>query len=282
MTAFWRMICAEVVALTAILVLVVSFRTWRRLTGSRAPTENRLLRPPGESLNRKLAELNEKLNLTAGLLIGGPVLLALTTQTLPTTTFLPLLLAVTGLCSVPMWIVATIRRNYALGYLGERAVGEELNQLLRDGCHVFHDYPGGPNWNIDHVIVAPSGVYAVETKARSKRRAPKGRRDYEVIFDGKMLKFPNGNDADALEQARRNAKGLSRELSSSTGEPVKVTPILTIPGWFVTLQGKGDVHVLNPKQIRSVILAGSENQLPPAQIQRIVHQLDQKCRDVEF
>jgi len=153
--------------------------------------------------------------------------------------------------------------------------------LLREGCHVFHDYPGGGKWNIDHIIVAPAGVYAVETKARRKRRTRKGRRGYEVFFDGKILKFPKGNDTDALEQARRNAKDFSRELSSATGDHVKVKAILTFPGWLVTLQGKGDVHGLNPNQIRSVVLARQESFLTPAQIQRIIHQLDQKCRDIE-
>ncbi|HEU0038685.1 MAG TPA: hypothetical protein VFR76_05375, partial [Verrucomicrobiae bacterium] len=143
MTAIWRIILAELLALTPILVLVFCFRAWRRLTGTRAPTEDKLLRPPGESLNRKLAAFDDKLNFCAALLAGGPVLLAVGTQTLPVTIYLPLLLAVTALCSVPLLTLVTIRRNYALGYLGERAVGEELNQLLRDGCHVFHDYPGG-------------------------------------------------------------------------------------------------------------------------------------------
>jgi hypothetical protein len=83
------------------------------------------------------------------------------------------------------------------------AVGEELNQLLKEGCHVFHD----------------------------------------------------------------------------TGEPVKAKPILTFPGWFVKLTGKSDVHVLNPKQIRDVILCAPP-QLFPEQIKRIVHQVEQKCRDV--
>jgi hypothetical protein len=50
----------------------------------------------------------------------------------------------------------------------------------------------------------------------------------------------------------------------------------------VTLKGKSDVSVLNPKQIRSVILGNGSPTLSPAQMQRIVHQLDQKCRDVEL
>lgn len=85
-----------------------------------------------------------------------------------------------------------------------------------------------------------------------------------------------------MEQARRNAASLSQHRTSATGEPVRVKPVPTFPGWFVTLKGKGDVQVLNPKQIRQVVLNNTGPALPPAQMQRIVHQLDQKCRDVKI
>ena len=81
---------------------------------------------------------------------------------------------------IPLRIVVKKYRDYSLGLMGERAVGEELNLLMAEGCRVFHDYPGGPNWNIDHVVVAPSGVYGIETKMRRKSRAPKGKKDQEV------------------------------------------------------------------------------------------------------
>lgn len=282
MTALWRDLLAGLVALAAIFALLFALRFYRGLTRSRIPTSEKLLRPPGESLNRKLAELDEKLLYTIVLLIGGPILLAHQTQTIPLGQFVAWLIPATILCAIPLWITASRRRNYALGYLGERAVGEELNQLLRDGCHVFHDYQGGPNWNIDHVVVAPSGVYAVETKARRKRRARNGQRDYELIFDGRNLRFPHCTDTYGLEQARRNAADLGFQLTRATGETVSAKPILTFPGWLVTLKGKSDVHVLNPKQIRQVVLNNTGPTLSPAQMQRIIHQLDQKCRDVEL
>jgi hypothetical protein len=48
-------------------------------------------------------------------------------------------------------------RPLRLGFKGERAVGEELNQLLRQGFHVFHDLPFD-SFNIDHVIVGPTAL----------------------------------------------------------------------------------------------------------------------------
>jgi len=82
--------------------------------------------------------------------------------------------------------------------------------------------------------------------------------------------------------ARRNALDLSRELTSAISEPVVVKPILTFPGWYVNRTGKSDVTVLNPKEIRKVVLSTAGAQLSPEQIQRVAHQVEQKCRDVVF
>lgn len=58
-------------------------------------------------------------------------------------------------------------RQYRLGYEGEVAVGQELSQLMFNGFHIFHDLPAD-GFNIDHIVVGSTGVFAVETKARSK------------------------------------------------------------------------------------------------------------------
>src|SRR5688572_1213217 len=70
-----------------------------------------------------------------------------------------------------------------LGFTGERVVGEELNQFLASGFRVFHDVPFD-NFNIDHVLVGPPGVYAVETKARRKPATIKGLAKAQIYSDG--------------------------------------------------------------------------------------------------
>lgn len=69
-----------------------------------------------------------------------------------------------------MWKAVTLvrrRRDLRIGMAGEMAAGEELNRLMFDGYHVYHDFPA-VRFNIDHILVGPPGVFAVETKARSK------------------------------------------------------------------------------------------------------------------
>jgi Nuclease-related domain len=54
------------------------------------------------------------------------------------------------------------------GAEGEEAVGQILEGLGGDGWHVIHDVTFGRG-NIDHVVVGPGGVFAVETKSHGGR-----------------------------------------------------------------------------------------------------------------
>jgi len=53
------------------------------------------------------------------------------------------------------------------GYDAELSVGQELNQLMRQGAVVFHDLPAD-GFNIDHVLISALGVFAIETKEYTK------------------------------------------------------------------------------------------------------------------
>jgi len=172
------------------------------------------------------------------------------------------------------------RRLYRLGYEGEIAVGQELNQLIRDGYYVYHDFPAG-KFNIDHIVVGSSGVFAVETKARSKPTSAHPAPDYKVKCDGKRLQFPNGSDVQSIEQAKRQAEWLSKWLRSAVGEAVRVRPVVALPGWFVERTASGGISVINPKNFRSIVKPKNGSNLSDQMISRIVHQLERKCRDVE-
>ena len=178
--------------------------------------------------------------------------------------------------------LASERRNYNLGFSGERLVGEELNKLMLDGCHVFHDLQTGEIGNLDHVVAGPDGVFVVETKTRRKKRVTPGQPDHKVVYDGHRLLFPDGPDEGKLAQTKWNAAWLEKFLTSATGELVKVKPVLTLPGWWVERKAWNGVAVLNQNEIRKHVLHSDGPSIPKAQLQRIVHQLDQKCRDLDF
>ena len=176
--------------------------------------------------------------------------------------------------------LTNLKRFYRLGYDGEMAVGQELNQLMRDGYHVFHDFPAG-KFNIDHIVVGNAGVFAVETKARSKPTSKDRRADARVEYDDKCLRFPNRTEFKPIEQARRQAEWLTKWLSSATGDHVSVRPVLALPGWFVNRNSSSDVWVINEKECGSIAKPKDGSILSDQMVKRIVHQLEQKCRDVE-
>ena len=90
------------------------------------------------------------------------------------------------------------------GLLAERVTGMQLNRLLSQGCTVMHDLPAD-GFNIDHVVTASRGVYAVETKSfRKPKQAEQGQR-YAVKFDGSLPQFPDFKEMEALAQAKRRA-----------------------------------------------------------------------------
>jgi hypothetical protein len=102
-----------------------------------------------------------------------------------------------------------------------------------------------------------------------------------VIYDGERLKFPSWVTTEPLDQARAQAAWLSKWLGGAVGEPVKVLPMVAIPGWFINRKSPEGVPVLNPKEVRSSLNARRDTVLSAGMIKRICHQLEQKCRDVD-
>jgi hypothetical protein len=269
---------------------LVVYQKYHRSKRKRAPFTDKFLRSPGQSLNEQIQELNEEININ---LMSG--------------LFLPIIIWTSAmiLCLkreegsfYREWIIAALiilaimifylfksinlmkeRRCRRLGYDGEIATGQELNQLMLEGYHVFHDFPAD-KFNIDHIIVGPDAVYAVETKTRSKPRHRSHRDNYKVISDGKTLQFHNYSSSEFIDQAERQSKWLQKWLSSAVGDHVTVKPILLLPGWYIERVKPDGVPVFNPKEIRQ-FLSNKENTLSQSLRTRIVHQLEQKCRDIE-
>ncbi len=265
----------------AIFLLGNSFRWRSEPSVSRLPGREKLLRSPGESMRRNLEQLNEYLIYSVALFLLVPLLFAWKSNL---TNLWPLtfLLGLMVLSAMPGIYVLRLYRDYAFGLRAERAVGEELNQLMLDGCHVFHDYPTSLDWHIKHIVVAPSGVYAIETEFSAKRGVHKGNSDSAVIFDGSVLKFPHDTRVEPIEAARLSAEILRKELSDTPGELQEVKSILSVPGWQIVRRGDSDVQVLNPKEIWRTIVTTAPAKLSEIEIQRIAYRIQQKCRDVEI
>jgi len=276
------MLFVEGFGVCIILLLGNSFRWWSEAAATHSPRREKLLRSPGESLRRNLEQLNEYLIYSVAVFLLVPMLFAWQAPILSSFWAVLCLVGLMGLSALPGMFVVRLYRSYTLGLRAERAVAEEINQVMLDGCHVFHDYPAATDSTINHIVVAPSGVYAIETRTRMKRSRGEGEEQHEVIFDGKILQFPNCATAEPLKETRKAAADLGRQLSSAVGELVEVKPILTLPGWQIRDRGTSDVMVVNTKEIWQRIVTPAPPELSPAQIKRIACHIQQKGRDVEI
>lgn len=59
--------------------------------------------------------------------------------------------------------------SWLQGARGEESVGAVLDGLRADGWRTIHDVTASMRGNVDHILVGPGGVFAVETKSRRGR-----------------------------------------------------------------------------------------------------------------
>lgn len=273
------------------MLVLFGFVLWerrrRQARHERPPVREKLLRPAGHSLSRQIEELWDSFSTFAIAAGGFSVAFTIMSRSAgkESTAGLLVILTVMGLCAAVCTVIAWRKyvaiKQLRLGLLGEQVMAEHLQGLWADGCRVFHDVPGDGQWNLDHVVVGPPGVYAIETKCRTKKPSRNDLRDQDAVFDGAVIQFPWCKDAEAAGQARRNAKWLAGMLSKAIGEPVSVQPVVALPGWFVTLKMVSDVKVLSGDFVANFI-ATEKPKLSDKVIKQIAHELEQRCRDVEF
>ncbi|MCK7592922.1 nuclease-related domain-containing protein [Pseudomarimonas salicorniae] len=238
---------------------------WMRVIGRdrrRSPLNVQPFHFPGESLRARLDDLSEKFNeATLIIVVTGPVTigawLALRTQDSGwAQTELRLLDLIIWLCAfaflcwhvVKLFRTGRTMRQYREGLAAELAVAQYLQVLPEQGYRVLHDIPG-QGFNIDHVVIGRSAVFAIETKSRKKPHA-KGKASAQVEFNGARLAFPDHVETKPLDQARGNARWLEDLLRRELGAPIRVVPVLALPGWYVNLTREGamsDVLVNNCK-----------------------------------
>lgn len=286
-------------ATPVVFVLIAVFAVGsHRFSISRAPAADKLLRGPGESLRREIERFEETVpmfgaRMTFFACFCGLLLSLYATFCFGSSYFeLKLALGLVAILGISYFAARRAVRasqrywNNVTGFRGERAVGGMLDQLMLDGCRVFHDVPGDGDWNIDHVIVAPRGVFAVETKTRRKLKGPPGNENHKVSCDGQTLKYPHATEEHGIAQAKNNARWLGEYLTKALAEPIRARPILALPGWLVNRTvsaAEAGIFVCNPKEIRKLITSDcADDALTPKQIDQIASRLRERCSDVEF
>lgn len=174
-----------------------------------------------------------------------------------------------------------------LGLEGEIFVGELLESEKESDWSVLHDFifkhRDGKS-NIDHIVVAPQGVFTIETKTVSKRTGD----NEEIYYDGKTITVVPENGStrkldSPLVQAQSQAKEIQKFVLKMRGDNITVQPIVVYPGWFV--KGTYDdnkeeqqVWVCNPKFVKRLI-AGNQQVLSTEQTTRIYSAIADHIRE---
>ncbi len=273
-------------------ILVVAYITYhnkRLIKVRKSPLNTNLLRSPGESIYEKIESTQYDIDFSLTFLFILPLMayiFYLKSNQSKFNSVTLLTLASIGIAYLSIKLVKQInaRNKLTLGYEAELAVGQELNMLMRQGYYVFHDVNldvTTNKFNVDHVVLGKSGVFAVETKGRTKPVKGDAKVNANVKYDGTQLNFPNWVEAEPVEQAKRQANTLQKWLSSSVGEVVEVKPVLAIPGWFVDRVGKGDVDVINGKNSAGYFNGVKSQNLSDKLVSQIAHQLEQISRNVK-
>lgn len=162
-----------------------------------------------------------------------------------------------AVCGVAAWRWRNIQPQLTAllqGRRGEREVGRMLEALRSLGYEVFHDIRckgSGEPFNIDHVLIGPGGVFAIETKTWSK--PPKAKAVVE--YDGtRVLLAGQAPDRDSVAQAQSNADYLAQLLKRMTAREMFVRPVVLFPGWWVNPQPRGcRTWVLNPEVLAAFL-----------------------------
>ena len=280
--------------MTISIVVPISYLVWarkRRHRNRRSPLTAKLLRGPGETLRRELDAVLEKVNGYIAMLFCFPLLVLSLHLAQSHFGGMPesatrwlingiAMVVFVGLILRKMLRLSKLRSNLQHGLEAEIAMGQELDQLMRAGAVVYHDFPA-EGFNIDHILLASNGVFAVETKGRLKPDRGGGKDDAKVNFNGNILSFPGWTESKMLDQAQRQAAWLAKWISSAVGEPVAVRGVVALPGWWVDRTGRGDVLVISGREASALLKVRREGALSEQLMQRIEHQLAARCRDIE-
>lgn len=256
-----------------------------------SPLTQDLMRPPGYSLQLKVNELTDDIALSLMFMLGTPLLLysfhlsesyfgSKPESSLRTITSVVMGLGIVGYFGYRLSKKLDEKKNMKLGLEGEMFTGEELNQLMLDGCRVFHDIKFQYG-NIDHVVVSPSGVFSINTKMRGKPKEGKDKADLIIDHQKNLLCFPDYEHPIPTKRLETEANWLSQYLTSAVGIQIKAEPILAYPGWFIKQRiGRGPVAVINPKNPKA-FFTKKQTIFNPTEIQQIAHQIEQLCRNIE-
>ncbi|MBB4936436.1 hypothetical protein FHR32_000741 [Streptosporangium album] len=163
--------------------------------------------------------------------------------------------------TVPAWRRASV---------AERRTEAQLKRLERGGYRTLHAR-AIPNSEaqIDHLVVGPTGVYAVDSEKWDKR-LPVRVQSHRKLFHGPFNQKPR------LDEARWEASQAAELIGAALGHEVAIVPSLAIYGPAIPwkILNVREVDVFDGSRVRKWITK-RERSLTDAEIQRIYEAAEQ-------
>jgi len=166
-----------------------------------------------------------------------------------------------------VWLLASLARGFRRiqqffkGARGEERVSGILSKLP-DGYHVFNDFVAGRE-HVDHVVIGPAGVFAVETKCWSGE---------VTVEDGAILLNGELPDRSPILQVVREAAKVRHALVNA-GWNGLVTPVVAFAS---------DSFVAHRANINGTIVINANELAESFVSSRVVIPPDELCRIVSI
>jgi hypothetical protein len=176
----------------------------------------------------------------------------------------------TGLLGATVLVTAAIKRPQHIGAWrsgaeGERLVGRALDNMRAAGVIALHDrrMPQGGG-NIDHIAVAPSGVFVIDTKNNVGR----------VRISGGYLSVAGRRSDHMVDGVLRQLTAVNQVIARCASvKPaclgVLCFPKAELPVFIPSLRG---LAVVNPRRLRRLVMS-RRRMLTPEQVEAIATML---------
>ncbi len=155
------------------------------------------------------------------------------------------------------------------------AVGHQLQRLAASHGRTYHDVPTAFGM-VDHVLIGPGGIYAVNVIARRHRGSGMAH------LKAGVLEFSGVKTAPDIATRVTATRRLEKELSKQAGRPVRVRSVIATPGWTIDRQEDPD-HLLVNERTLPMIRGWKDpaDHLMDDEVQRLQSYLTERCKRSE-
>ncbi len=131
------------------------------------------------------------------------------------------------------------------GLVGERIVGRELKRLSAHGWRALHSIPLPRDVDVDHLLMGPGGVFAINTKSH---------RGKGIWVGDDVVRVNYGESRPYVRKSRGEAARVARALERGCGFPVAVRPLLVFvrPSRLTVVPSLADVRAMSERELAAL------------------------------